>query len=139
MAYKKYGEAEVAEALVRLAVNHYDWNKTEEQTGIPVRTLRRWDKDVPKKGVPDLLERAITRLLMVIPKDLKGSDWAITLGILMDKWLLIQGEPTERTESLVRTFEALSEDERHAVVERAREIISGFGAISDNGSNGRAV
>ena len=97
MGYKKYSEAQIAEALIRLAINKYDYNKTSEQVSIPSRTLRRWDKDVTKKGVPELLERAIERMLMVIPANMKGSDWAIALGILMDKWLLMQCQATSRT------------------------------------------
>src|SRR5512138_1877724 len=104
MGYRDYSETEVAEALIKLAVNKYDYKKTAQATGISVRTLRRWDKLAPKKGVPDLLERAIERLLMVIPSDFNGSNWAITLGILLDKWLLMSGKPTSRAENITRKF-----------------------------------
>lgn len=104
MAYKKYSDTEQAEAMVRLAVNKYNYTQTSEQTGIPEKTLRRWDKLGIKKTVPQLLERAIERMLMNIPADWKGNDWAIALGILMDKWLLVQGKATSRTESSVMTM-----------------------------------
>jgi len=129
MAYRSYSDAEVTEALIRLSVNRYDYDKTAEQIGISVKTLRRWDKDALKKTVPELLERAIERLLMVIPERWSGNEWAIALGILMDKWLLLHGEPTERTESLVRTFEALTDDERYAVVEEAKQIIANISTV----------
>ena len=50
-----YSDAFRAEALIRLAVNRYDYEKTAEQMGVPVRTLRRWDKNVPKKGVTNAI------------------------------------------------------------------------------------
>ena len=122
MGYKNYSDHEKAEAIIRLAVNKYDYKKTAEQSNISERTLRRWDKVAIKKGVPDLLERAIQRL-----------------GILMDKWLLLQGEPTERTENLLKTFGALTDDERQAVIHEAQEIIGNIGTSGDFSGNGREV
>ena len=132
-----YSDSERAEAIVRLAVNKYNYDKTSEQLNIPARTLRRWDKSVPKKGVEDLLERAIQRLLMVIPENMSGHDWSITLGILLDKWLLLQGEPTERTENLLKTFGALTDDERQSVIHEAQEIVGSFSTPGDNSGDGR--
>ena len=106
-----YSDGEVAEALVRLAVNKYDYKLTSDQPGIPARTLRRWDKRVPKKGIQDLLDRAISRLLMAVPADMSGHDWAITLGILLDKWLLLQGKATSRVETLFGALEQIGDDE----------------------------
>ena len=132
-----YSDGEKAEAIIRLAVNKYDFQKTADQIGLPVQTLRRWNKNVPKKGVADLLERAIERMLTAIPANWSGRDWAIALGILMDKWLLLQGEPTERTENWVKHFEELTDDERHAVIEEAQELVASLGTSRDFGSNGR--
>lgn len=121
-----YSDAFVTEAIIRLAVNKYDYKKTAEQLAIPEMTLRRWEKNenVIKKSVPELLERAIERLLMVIPPDMKGQDWAIALGILMDKWLLIQGEPTNRTESLFRGIKDITPDDRNAIIQEAERILA---------------
>ena len=127
-----YSDAVVTEALVRLAVNKYNYELTAEQMGVTVRSLRNWEKSFPKKSVPALLERAIERMLMVIPETWTGHDWAITIGILMDKWLLIQGEPTERTESLVKHFDSLSDGEKQAVVAEAERIIASFSAGDNN-------
>ena len=138
MAYKKYSDNQITESVIRLAVNKYDYELTSEQLGIPSRTLRRWDKDVTKKGVPELLERAIERMLTAIPANWSGHDWAIALGILMDKWLLLQGEPTERTENWVKHFEELTDDERHAVIEEAQELVASLGSSRDFGSSSRA-
>lgn len=123
MPYKRYSDNERAEALIRLAVNKYDYEKTAEQCGISDRTLRRWDKVAIKKGIPELLERAIERMLMVIPSDMKGSDWAITLGILIDKWQLIRGAPTDRTETISRKMGGMSEDEFADVLSEANRIL----------------
>jgi len=125
MAYKKYSDALVSEALVLLAVNKYDYEKTSETLGVSDRTLRRWDKDAIKKGIPELLGRAIERMLMHIPTNWKGNDWAIALGILMDKWLLLQGEPTSRAESVFKTIEGMTNSERDAVIVEAERILAG--------------
>ena len=131
MAYRDYSEAEQAEALVRLAVNRYDYAKTAEQTGISTVTLRRWNKVVPKKSVPALLERAIERLLMAVPEKLSGDTWAITLGILLDKWLLVQGQATSRTE-LMRVLRVESEDELSAVIREAERILTESGGVVES-------
>ncbi len=129
-----YSDGEVAEALIRLSINKYDFDLTAEQSGISKSALKRWARKSPKKGVADLLDRAIQRMLMVIPKNMNTKDWAIALGILMDKWLLIQGEPTERSESLLRTMSELTKEEKDAVVERARAVIERVGGAGADDS-----
>lgn len=124
MAYKTYSEAQEAEALIVLAVNKYDLDKTAKETGVSASTLKRWAKHGTKKGVGDLLERAIERMLMHIPTDWRGNDWAIALGILMDKWLLMQGEATTRTETLVRDMQNLSPEQKSAVIAEADAILA---------------
>ena len=96
-----YSENVKNEALIKLAINKYNYELTASDTGVPSRTLRRWDKNIQNvtKNIPELLERVIQRLLMVIPPDMTAHDWMIALGILIDKWQLIRGEPTSRTES----------------------------------------
>jgi len=147
---RHYTDAEKAEAIIRLAVNQYDFTKTAREIRLPVQTLRRWNKNVPndvsnipdvpnvtKKGVAELLEIAIEHLLMAIPDNFSGQQWAVTVGILLDKWLLMRGEPTQRTENLVKTFEALSNDDRRAIIGEAERIIAGFGTGDpDEGSPG---
>ena len=118
-----YSDGEKAEALIRLAVNRYDFDKTAKETKISAKTIRRWDKSVPKKSVSDLLDRAITRLLMSIPQTMTGQEWAIALGILLDKWLLTQGEPTARTESIERRVSELTDDEYEELLAESRRIL----------------
>jgi len=131
MGYKKYSDAEVSEALILLAVNKYNYDKTSETLGIPPQTLRRWNKVVPKKGVAELLERAIQRMLMHIPKDWKGNEWAVALGILMDKWLLVQGKATSREETLTGFLGEMPEDKRKEVIAEAERILAHAASRSD--------
>ena len=106
-----YSDAEVTEAMILLAVNKYDWDKTAEQFGVSTKTLRLWNKNFQEKSVPELLNRAIQRMLMVIPSTMTGKDWGITMGILMDKWLIMQGQPTSRVENLVSALENMSNED----------------------------
>lgn len=128
-----YSENFKIEALVKLAINRYNYTMTASDLGIPEMTLRRWDKNVRNvtKNVPELLERTITRMLMVIPDKWDGNSWAIALGILMDKWLLMQGKATSRTEAITRRFNELSEDELSDVLEEATRILETATSGSD--------
>jgi hypothetical protein len=118
-----YSDAEVGEALVRLAVNKYDFALTATQTGVSESALKRWAKSEPKKGVAELLERTIERMLMVIPDKWEGRDWAIALGILLDKWLLVNGKATTRAD-INAMFGGLSESERAAVIAETERILA---------------
>ena len=121
MGYRKYSESEKAEALIKLAFNKYDYQKTSDDTNISVKTLRRWDKDVPKKGVIDLLERALERILMAIPGDLKGTSWATAFGILFDKWLLGHGKATSRHENITTWLQNIPDDELDELIAQFTE------------------
>lgn len=123
MAYKYYSDAEITEALIKLAINKYNYEMTASDTGISVKTLRRWARMPQKKGVPELLERAIERMLMNIPTNWSGHDWAVALGILMDKWLLVQGKATSRTETIARRL-GVSVDELDDVLAEADRILA---------------
>lgn len=133
-----YSDIEKAEALIKLALNGYDWEKTATETGICKMTLRRWNKIVPKKGVGELLERALARLLMAIPKELGGQEWSVAVGILMDKWLVMQGQPTNRIETVGRGLRELSDDEYYAVLAEAERILhdAASGRVVDPGGAG---
>lgn len=128
-----YSDAEVTEALIKLAINKYDYDKTAEDTGISSRTLKRWDNNATKKGIPELLERAIERMLMNIPADWRGNDWAVALGILMDKWLLVHGKATNRTESNVVTMlQNIPDEELNELIREFEKAANGT-AVSKNG------
>jgi len=119
-----YGDLEKAEALIRLAVNHYDYPKTAGELDISIPSLRRWNRTVPKKGIGQLLERAIEQLLMRIPEKFNGQEWAVTVGILMDKWLLAQGQATSRTESIERRIGQMTDDEYYNAIDEAERILA---------------
>ena len=116
-----YSDLEKAEALVKLAINKYDFQKTADETGISRRSLVNWAKTAPKKGVMELLERALERLLLVIPTDLKGKDWAIAFGILFEKWLLGQGKATSITENITTWLQNIPDSELDELVKQFTE------------------
>jgi hypothetical protein len=111
-----YSDIKKSEALIKLAINKGDYAKTAKDTGIARKTLIRWAKNVPKKGVPELLDRAIERMLMLIPAEMNARDWGIALGILMDKWLLAQGMATSRTENLFQSLSEMPDEELNELV-----------------------
>jgi len=129
-----YSDAQRMEAMIRLAINKYNYDLTADQMGITARTLRNWEKNFPKKGVPELLDRAIERMLMSIPDKWGGQDWAIALGILMDKWLLVHGQPTSRIENIFNQLEKLSNDELDTIIREFETAASrGLSGESDQG------
>jgi len=114
MAYKQYSDAFRSEAMIRLMVNKYDYELTAQQLGIAKKSLYNWEKDYTKKDIPDvpaMLERAIMRMLAHIPEKWNGNDWGIALGILLDKWLLVQGKANQRIENLIGVLGQLPDDE----------------------------
>lgn len=132
-----YSENFKGEAMIKLAVNKYNYAMTASDLGIPEMTLRRWDKNVRNvtKNIPELLERAIQRMLMVIPADMSAHDWSIAVGILFDKWLLVQGKATSRTETVARRFGNLNEDELDDVLAEADRILEEVaGGSADQGA-----
>lgn len=134
-----YSDAEVGEALIALAFNKFDFKKTSEESGIPIRTLREWANKRPKKGVKELLERALERALMRVD-EVPAESLPIFIGILADKWLLASGESTERTEQIFKSAWALSDEERAEVLAEAQRILDdakGSRASSRN-SKGRS-
>lgn len=128
--------------MIALALNRYSFDKTAKATGISKSTLKRWAKLEPKKEVSGLLDRAIEQLLMNIPKAMTGQEWAIALGILLDKYLIMRGEPIMRTESTHRQISSLTDDEFDNVLEEASRILHERTGSSlppgDDGSTGGA-
>jgi len=136
-----YSDAEKGEALIMLAINFYDFEKTSASLGMAENTLRAWDKkstEIAQKkdrfDTADLLERAVQRILMSIPKPVTLHEWAITVGILLDKVALFQGMPTQRAESIVRTLQEMQDDEFTNVLAEAERILAE--TKSGSGNNG---
>lgn len=124
MSYKSYSDAFRSEAIIRLVVNGYNLTKTSEELGIPVRTLRRWDKDVPKKTTEELLRRALENILVSIPRTWDGNSWAVAVGILTDKILLFQGKATSRAETISKKLDGFTDDEFTDILEEANSILA---------------
>lgn len=135
-----YSDKERTEAMVRLAINNYDFRKTAEELGINHQTLRNWDDQYADVTIPELLDRALAKILAQVPEDMPARDWAVALGILADKWLLLQGEATQRSEVISRIEEQLPEnaDERRAVLDDARAYIERLGEGGDSSGNSPA-
>ena len=70
-------------------------------------------------------------MLLVIPDSWSGTDWAIALGILMDKWLLLQGQPTNRTETIFTALEQMPDDELDEIIRQFEEAASGTVVAKD--------
>ena len=130
-----YTEAFRTEALVRLAINGHDYDKTAEELGVASRSLRNWETQMPRMTIPELLDRAIEKLLAIVPTTMPAKEWAIALGILLDKYLLLQGEPTSRSETLLRSLGVDDTTEFDAIVREAEAIL----AARDSGSAGAGI
>lgn len=151
MAYDKEFKAR---ALIRLAENKNDFEKTAAEMGCSPRSLRHWAKGnrlEPKSAkvqmsakksagvaksdlsVADYLEQAVIHMLKNPPEKMAGDDWAVAVGILMDKWLLVKGQPTERTETISRLLDGLPENERDYIYREAQELIKEISAASGSG------
>lgn len=125
MPYHKYSDEQIAAAIIKLAYNQYNYEMTASDTGVPVGTLKRWNATsvVPKLNISVLLERTIGRLLENMPTQWQGNEWAVAVGILIDKWLLSQGHPTAKGEVFVRKIGGLNENELAAVFSEVESIL----------------
>jgi len=115
-----YTEKERAEALVTLEANGGNVLQTASQLGIGEATLHRWIAENSENGdhksnlavataelIPETRESFISELKTLrnkvlrhldgIVEDLKAREAAITLGILIDKTELLEGNATSRT------------------------------------------
>lgn len=142
-----YTEEFKANALIQLAANGGDLDTTAEALGISTSTLWRWAKgqQVKKKSkkkdsisknetesnepfrVEDGIEAAIKHLISNIPV-MRGDEWGVALGILLDKWLILQNQPTERIESLFGQLGGLSPEAYEDVLAEAERILGGSGS-----------
>jgi len=124
---KHHDEFERMAGVILLAKNGNDATKTAEQLGIHESTLFRWvaESESKKEAIPILLENAIRKLLEMMPDKWTGNTWAVAFGILMDKWLLVNGQPTQRTENttMISELDNLSDKEKDSVLAEAERII----------------
>jgi len=112
-----YTEKQRAEALVTLEANEGNIKRTSLQLGIGQATLRAWVADnsdlksdmalATAEVLPETRDGFITELKTLrnkvlrhldgIVEDLKAREAAVTLGILIDKTELLEGNATSRT------------------------------------------
>lgn len=124
---KHHDEFERMAGVILLAKNGNNAAKTAEQLGINESTLYRWvaESESKKETIPILLETAIRKILQMMPDKWTGNTWAIAFGILMDKWLLVNGQPTARTENttVISDLDQMNEKEKDAILAEAERII----------------
>jgi hypothetical protein len=122
---KYHSDFEKEAAMILLAKNQNDFAITAEQLGITERTLYEWQKlsFSKKEALPVLLEMAIKKMLDMMPDKWTGNSWAIAFGIMMDKWLLVNGQPTQRTENILTDIDNMNEKEKDAILAEAERII----------------
>lgn len=127
MPKKYHSEYEQAAGLILLATNQNDYEMTASQLGVSVDTLLYWQKKSSDKkaALPVLLEEAIKKMLDMMPDKWTGNAWAVAFGIMMDKWLLVNGQPTQRTESttILSDIDNLSDNEKEDILAEAERII----------------
>lgn len=139
---KYHNEFEQAAGLILLAQNGNDYEATAKQIGVSIDTLLYWQKKSSdkKEALPILLEAAIKKMLDMMPDKWTGNSWAVAFGIMMDKWLLVNGQPTARTENttLISDLDNLTEKEKDDVLIEAERIIrEAIGSSPDNQEAGK--
>jgi hypothetical protein len=107
-----------------VALRGGDTKSVSEETGVPEPTIKRWMMKPADRTIPELLEAAIRQMFENMPDAFSAKEWSIALGILMDKYLLMTGAATSRTETITRTLDMIPEKHRDAVIARAREILA---------------
>jgi hypothetical protein len=142
-----YSEKFKARALIKLAENRNDYDITAGELGCSSASLRLWSsgnnlkKSKQKKEnfkndgftVADYLEQAVIHMLSNPPQEMKGSAWATTVGVLMDKWLILQDKPTSRTETLTRMLESMPDEQRSELIKDAERVVSDYSRATTGG------
>lgn len=134
--HKVFTEMERSAAITMLAVSGYDFTGTAEKIGVSIGTLKSWNKDDRNnRSIPSMIEGAIKQLLNSMPTEWTGNTWAVALGILMDKWLLLRGDPTVRSESIIHSIidgmPGMTEDDKAEIVRQAEYILEESKASDD--------
>lgn len=113
---KSYSQEVKDGAILAVASNNGYVKPTAEQIGIPVRTLQAWwnkyleaaqDLTVRHKDGQGLADRFLAiaiaaqdRVMELLPETKSAYQAALIEGINLDKYLLLTGRPTSRTEIL---------------------------------------
>jgi hypothetical protein len=122
MARRRYTDEDRSTALVVLAANGGNIERTARELGIPRTTLQRWDQGTahpeaaanaaPKKeALANLLEGLVYDALGVLPGNLASANarQLMTIAaVAVDKMLLLRGLPTQINQ---HDLSALSDDD----------------------------
>ena len=121
-----HNDFERAAGVLLLATNNQNYKLTADQLGVSESTIRNWEKESLTRNIalPFMLEMTLKKLLEMMPDIWTGNSWAVAFGILMDKWLLVNGQPTQRTESIFGEIDNLPQEEKDSIVREAERIIS---------------
>jgi len=125
-----YSEIQKVKALTLLATNGNDYKKTSEQIGIPPLTLWRWnkgenEKNDNKKSLRQMLELAAEELFEMMPTEWSGNSWAVAIGIITDKILLLDGNPTSRSETIATKLGSMEPEKLEEIMQEAMDIVAG--------------
>src|SRR5574339_706823 len=127
LGQKYASDFDKAASVMLLAKNKQNYALTADMLGVSEQTIRNWEKEslTKNEAIPVILENTIKKLLEMMPTKWTGNTWAVAFGILMDKWLLVNGQPTQRTvtESIFTELENLDEEEQSGIIREAERII----------------
>jgi len=127
--YRRYSDADRAQALAVLDLNEGNMLRTAQQTGIPRATLQEWAAGRVPDSMPELRQEAKKDLAvsfkdfagrvigLTTDEDIKAAslrDRFMAAGVAVDKYRLLTDQPT------TITGQELSEDES---VARLRELV----------------
>lgn len=136
-----YSEAFKAKAVARLYSEGYPdksgaLRKIADELDVTHPTLARWAKG--GKAAPDtevirqavfameaVLEAEIEKILEQMDKVREKADYralAIALGIIFDKYQLLRGAPTSRSERVLHDMRSRSNEDLENVIQRAEEL-----------------
>jgi transposase-like protein len=113
MPRRWYSDEERAAVLAALKANNGNLTRTAQQAGVPLSTLKEWrdnpDRAAPaelrnqkKEALKSLFEKCVRAYLgqavtKAAVKATRGKDAVIAAATALDKYRLLNDEPTERT------------------------------------------
>ena len=131
MPYKEVTKETKRKALELLIETKNSYEFVEKQTGVSIRTLKRWNQkrsnalfkmNDDSVEITTLLKSRIKSMIEDEP-DTNKSGWAMAIGIFVDKMLLLEGKPTSRRENLSKVVDEASDQEMDEMIAEAEAII----------------
>jgi transposase-like protein len=130
MAGRPFSDNDRAAVLLALRVNEGNKKRTARDTGVNAQTIRRWEKEWDRDGVPDHLwalaedeatsfterakairELALTRMEEALKSDdVKPAQLVTITGMLTDKINLAEGFATSRVDNVTQLALPTPED-----------------------------